>query len=66
MRPHKFGIGALVDYQPPYAQASGPGGRFVVQRHLPPDDQGNQYRLENHRDGQQRVAHEFDLTPARS
>ncbi|MBM3536620.1 MAG: hypothetical protein FJX55_02140 [Alphaproteobacteria bacterium] len=63
MRPHKFEVGAVVDYHAPYTQLSRSSDRFVVQRHLPPDGQGNLYRLESRLDGRQRVAHEAELTP---
>lgn len=63
MQPHKFEIGAVVDYHAPYSQLSRTSDRFVVQRHLPPDSEGNQYRLESRLDGRLRVAHEAELSP---
>lgn len=59
MRPHKYNIGAFVDFQAKYSQSA---GAFVVVRQLPPDSEGNQYRIENRKDGGLRVAHEGELS----
>ena len=61
MRPYKFNVGAVVDFQAHYTQST---GVFVVVRQLPADAQGNQYRIENRQDGGQRVAHETELSRA--
>ena len=66
MTRHKFAVGSHVDFRQPYGQSATSGGRFVVQRQLPPDDRGsNQYRIENAANGLLRVAHEAELSAAR-
>lgn len=65
--PHKFAVGAKVDFRLPYSQGSVASGRFVVQRLLPPDDRGsNLYRLESPDNGLLRVAHEAELSVTRN
>lgn len=62
---HKFAVGSHVDFRQPYGQMPASGGRFVVQRQLPPDDLGsNQYRIESAVNGLLRVAHEAELSAA--
>ena len=64
MTRHKFSVGSQVDFRLPYAQNRAASGRFVVQRLLPPDGDGNLYRIESPVDGRQRVAHEVNLSAA--
>lgn len=64
MQPHKFNVGARVQYVPPLAGLSLTGGEFVVERQLPPDGEGNQYRIESRLDGHRRVVHEINLVRA--
>jgi hypothetical protein len=66
MIPHKFNVGARVQYVPPYAAQSNTGGEFTVERQLPPDGEGNQYRIESRSDGHRRVVHEINLVRAGS
>jgi|LNFM01.2.fsa_nt_gb hypothetical protein len=66
MTPHKFNVGARVQYKPPLAHQATGGGEFVVERHLPPDGEGNQYRIESRSDGHRRVVHEINLVRAGS
>lgn len=61
MQPHKFNVGTRVQYMPPLTGQSLTGGEFVVERHLPPDGEGNQYRIESRSDGHRRVVHEINL-----
>jgi len=66
MHPHKFNVGARVQYMPPLAAQAPSGGEFVVERQLPPDGEGNQYRIESRSDGHRRVVHEINLVRAGS
>lgn len=65
MQPHKFNVGARVQYVPPLA-AQDTAGEFTVERQLPADGDGNQYRIESRRDGHHRVVHEINLVRAGS
>lgn len=64
MQRHKFNVGARVQYVPPLMAQSNYGGEFVVERQLPPDSDGNQYRIESRSDGHRRVVHEINLVRA--
>ena len=64
MPPHKYGVGARVLFKPPHTFQAAPTGDFVVERHLPPDSDGNQYRIESRHDGHRRVVHEINLVRA--
>jgi hypothetical protein len=66
MQPHKFNVGARVQYVPPFTRQPAPGGEFVVERLMPPDSEGNQYRIESRSDGHRRVVHEINLVRAGS
>lgn len=65
MQPHKFNVGARVQYMPPLNGQSLPGD-FTIERQLPPDGEGNQYRIESRSDGHRRVVHEINLVRANS
>ncbi len=62
MLAHKFGIGARVQYRPSLRHQNVASTDFVVERQLPPDAEGNQYRIESRADGHQRVVHEAELS----
>ena len=66
MQPHKFSVGARVQYVPPFTHQTVVQGDFVVERQLPPDGEGNQYRIESRNDGHRRVVHEINLVRAGS
>lgn len=66
MTTHKFHLGARVQYRPPQRHVAQTTGEYVVARLLPPDGEGNQYRIENRADGQQRVVHEAELSRSTS
>jgi len=66
MQSHKFNVGARVQYVPPLKGHAPAAGEFVIERQLPPDRDGNQYRIESRADGHRRVVHEINLVRAGS
>ncbi len=64
MAAHKFGVGAHVQYRSSFRHQSVGTGHFTVTGHMPPDGEGNQYRIENRADRHQRVVHEAELSKA--
>ena len=57
---HKFKIGAMVNFTPaanPFARR----GRYKVVRLMPPEGDGNKYRVQCLADGHERVASESEL-----
>jgi hypothetical protein len=63
---HKFRVGSRVLFMPPHTHQQKPEGDFVVERQLPPDNDGNQYSIESRHDGHRRVVHEINLMRAGS
>lgn len=61
---HKFRVGAVVLYRPPQAYMATQTGQYVVERQMPADSDGLQYRIESRRDGHRRVVHEINLVRA--
>ena len=61
MKAHKYRIGQTVFYRPARGLDGRPGD-FRIERLLPPDGEGNQYRLESVADGHRRVVRESEIT----
>lgn len=61
MKVHKYRVGQMVHYRPARGVEGRPGN-FKVERLLPPDGNGNQYRVESMFDGHRRVVWEAEIT----
>lgn len=61
MKPHRYRIGQTVHYRPSHGMEGRPGD-FRIERLLPPDAAGNQYRLESVIDGHRRVVRESEIS----
>lgn len=62
MKAHRYRIGQTVYYRPARGVEGRPGD-FKIERLLPPDGAGNQYRLESMFDGHRRVVREDEISP---
>jgi len=62
MKAHKFAVGSWVEFRPGPSGGDARPGRYTVVRHLPSEGSGNQYRIKNPVDGQERVVHEGQLS----
>jgi hypothetical protein len=60
MQEHLYRVGDIVEFVPGPFHRAPPGDYRVVQR-LPPDNVENQYRIQNARDGHERVVRESQL-----
>jgi hypothetical protein len=59
---HKFKVGQSVNLTPNRLEGHVPAGTYTIQRPLPIEARGIEYRVKNTRDGHERVVHESRLT----
>ena len=63
MSRHKFAVGQVVNYVHGPGDVHVPPGKYNIQRLLPSDANGNQYRVKHSADGHERVVQESKLAP---
>jgi len=61
MRRHKFTVGQVVDFLPGAADGNVPRGKYTIQRLMPGESTGLQYRVKYAPDGHERVVPESQL-----
>jgi len=61
MNRHKFSLGQVVNFLPGPGDVHVPAGKYKIQRLLPSDTYGNQYRVMHAVDGHERVVSEAKL-----